>query len=266
MIAQAGFHRWRNAQSLMNSDVIAIHEMNGDCVGVIVDLLGEPICQSREAAHIHSHREVLPLDIAGAYMFWVGVSTHGLHVASDADRRRIASFVLKGSPINLVQLCIVNIHTEGILHRFQVRFVPVSSDLDTPMDATGGVFHKVHCPIGTPTADEITNDKLCVGVNSDPCPNVTPSDFLFRGADILGFCADICPYFVTLETTNADLANMLVVVLHAGLAEIDEQSGNSISSNSRHSRCRVDAIAFDQSRDDPNPLLFAQRVHIEHYA
>jgi hypothetical protein len=39
VIGKSSFHRWRNAQSLMNSAKVVIQEVKGDRIGVIVQLL-----------------------------------------------------------------------------------------------------------------------------------------------------------------------------------------------------------------------------------
>lgn len=44
---------------------VVVHEVQGDCIGVVLDLLGESVSEPREAAHVHTHCEVLTLDVAG---------------------------------------------------------------------------------------------------------------------------------------------------------------------------------------------------------
>jgi hypothetical protein len=50
---------------LVYADEIIIHEMKRDGVGMVFNFLAESICQPREPAHVHPHREVLPLGKAG---------------------------------------------------------------------------------------------------------------------------------------------------------------------------------------------------------
>jgi hypothetical protein len=65
VIADSGFHRWRDAERLMNFAEVVIREVQRDVVGVHFDFLAEPVGQAREPAHVHPHREVLALDVAG---------------------------------------------------------------------------------------------------------------------------------------------------------------------------------------------------------
>lgn len=61
MIADASFHRWRDAQGLMNPAEVVIHEVERKRVFVILKLFRESIRKARETTHRHSHCEVLPL-------------------------------------------------------------------------------------------------------------------------------------------------------------------------------------------------------------
>jgi hypothetical protein len=64
MIANRCFHRWRNAQRLMNPAEIVVHIMKRDCVLRVFQLFREGIGQPGKPAHRHSHREVLTFNVA----------------------------------------------------------------------------------------------------------------------------------------------------------------------------------------------------------
>jgi hypothetical protein len=49
----------------LDASEIVVHVVKGDHRLVVVELLGEGVRQPREAAHVHPHREVLALDVAG---------------------------------------------------------------------------------------------------------------------------------------------------------------------------------------------------------
>ena len=44
---------------------VVVHEVERNRVRVHLDLLAEPVGQPSEAAHVHPHRQVLTLDVAG---------------------------------------------------------------------------------------------------------------------------------------------------------------------------------------------------------
>ena len=65
VIAYAGFHRWRYAQRPVDAPEVVEHEMQRDRMAQVLNLLAEPVCQPREAAHAHAHGQVLALNVAG---------------------------------------------------------------------------------------------------------------------------------------------------------------------------------------------------------
>lgn len=82
MIANAGFHRWRNAQRLMNPAKIVMHVMKRNRVLQILKFLAECIGQARKSTHRHSHGQILALNVARGNVFVCGRAiNHGLACA-----------------------------------------------------------------------------------------------------------------------------------------------------------------------------------------
>ena len=69
VIGHARRHRGRRvlAERAVGLQEVVSHEVQADHRRVVLDLLGEPIRQPREAPHAHPHGQVLPLDIRRAY-------------------------------------------------------------------------------------------------------------------------------------------------------------------------------------------------------
>ena len=63
MITEASLHRRRNAQRLMHLAEVVVGEVQRNVVCVHFKLLAEGVRQSREAAHVHPHREVLAFNV-----------------------------------------------------------------------------------------------------------------------------------------------------------------------------------------------------------
>ena len=82
----------------MNSHEVVIHEVQRDGMPVVVDLLRERIRQSREAAHTHSHREILALDVARGDVRLVGVSGDGLLRRASANGRAVTLLAFRRVP------------------------------------------------------------------------------------------------------------------------------------------------------------------------
>ena len=63
-----------DAQGLVNADVVVMHEVDGQRVEMVFDLLRKGVSQAGKAANAHPHRQVGPLGIAGADMLLVGLA------------------------------------------------------------------------------------------------------------------------------------------------------------------------------------------------
>ena len=65
MIGNARLHGWRNSQSLMDASEVVVHEIERQCMMVILDLLAVCIGQYGEPPPSHPNLQVHPLCIAG---------------------------------------------------------------------------------------------------------------------------------------------------------------------------------------------------------
>jgi hypothetical protein len=61
LVSQASGHRGSGAQRLVNAYPIVPSEVDRERVAVVLELFGEAIRQPGKAAHLHPHREILPL-------------------------------------------------------------------------------------------------------------------------------------------------------------------------------------------------------------
>lgn len=74
MLTQARFHRPSNPQGLVNPCKVVVHVKQRNHRHVVLNLLAESIRKSREASHVHSHVEILTLDIARGDMRLIRVT------------------------------------------------------------------------------------------------------------------------------------------------------------------------------------------------
>lgn len=58
----------------MNSAEIVVHSVKRNRACVVLDFLGESICQPSESPHCHPHREILAINVAGRDMLRVRVA------------------------------------------------------------------------------------------------------------------------------------------------------------------------------------------------
>jgi hypothetical protein len=59
MVRNTRFHRWRHAQSLMDSAKIVMKEIQRTAPLMVFQFLAESVCQSREASATHAERQIL---------------------------------------------------------------------------------------------------------------------------------------------------------------------------------------------------------------
>jgi hypothetical protein len=84
VIAEASGHRRSDPQRLMDSREIVVHRADCNHSNVILDLLGETVCETSEAAHPHSHCQVVSLNVGRADMLGVRITADDFLVSADA--------------------------------------------------------------------------------------------------------------------------------------------------------------------------------------
>src|SRR5579863_3776275 len=117
MVTDPRFHRGRNTEGLMNTAKIVVHEEESKRVLVVFDLFRESICESGKAPHGHSHRKVLPLNVAGRDIAGIGPSGDRRSNCSNAPGWTVTAFRLGVGSVQLDQHRIVNVGAKGILNR-----------------------------------------------------------------------------------------------------------------------------------------------------
>ena len=76
MVGNTRFHRRSNPQRLMNPGKIVVHKVRRHGVFEVFQLLWKRIRQARKPAHLHTHREVVPLCNAGVDVFVIRLATN----------------------------------------------------------------------------------------------------------------------------------------------------------------------------------------------
>jgi hypothetical protein len=74
VIGEAGFHGRGNAKRAVDSHEVVIGKVQGKCGVMILPLFAESVRQSSESANLHTHGQVLALDMAGANLIRVGIA------------------------------------------------------------------------------------------------------------------------------------------------------------------------------------------------
>lgn len=128
------FHRGRDAQRLMNANEVVVHVEQRDRVSMILDLLTERICQPREPADVHPHREVLPFDVTRGNVHRIWIASHGLDRATEAHGRAVPLLRLRVRPVGLLEHCVIDLASKGILDGREIHLVTVRGQLNPVRD------------------------------------------------------------------------------------------------------------------------------------
>ncbi len=105
----------------MDAAEIVEHGVERNHVHVIFKLLRKRIGEPGEATHVHTHGEVLALDMAGRYMPVVRVAFNAALACSRAFRRAVLALMAllaRGFAVYLDKLGIVHIAAKGALDGF----------------------------------------------------------------------------------------------------------------------------------------------------
>src|SRR5438105_11362244 len=133
MLTDTGFHRWRRAQRLMDANEVVVHVEQSHGVHVVLYLFRECVGQSGKSAHIHSHREILALNIAGADMLEVGSADYRNFVYAKTSRGAVPLFSFRIVAINLEKLSVIDfvVWAECIYYSAQIHSVSIRSQLNS---------------------------------------------------------------------------------------------------------------------------------------
>jgi len=76
MVANASFHSRGNAQGLMDTPEVVIHEVERHSIAQVFNLFAESVSKASKPAHSHPHGQVLALYEASANVSRVGVTAN----------------------------------------------------------------------------------------------------------------------------------------------------------------------------------------------
>jgi hypothetical protein len=91
----------------MNLDEVVIEISQRDSSRVILQLARESVTQAGVASAISAQCPILPFNVAGAHVFWIGVPAHNLHITADAASGRITPrFFIRWCAVDFLQLAV----------------------------------------------------------------------------------------------------------------------------------------------------------------
>lgn len=115
---QARRHRRGAAKRFVHPHEVVERAVQRDRVAVVLDLLAECVCQTGEPAHVHPHREVLPLDVGRADMRRVGTALDAAHVHTGASAGAVAAQRADRLAVVLDEHGVVDVRAERAFNGF----------------------------------------------------------------------------------------------------------------------------------------------------
>jgi len=244
-----------------------MHEVQRDGVLVVVELLRERIGQAREAAHRHTHGQVLSFNVAGRGVGLVWLTGDYVDFRTDDLRRAIAALSLGCITINLDKHCIVDVRAERAFNRFEVGAMAVSRELDAVSKAIAQIGDELSGGESITATYGIGGDQLGICADGGPGPNIAHVAIgfaIFRDVLLLG--PDKGPDFVALDALAGQIADGLAVVDGAGRANVYKELGHRVDRAISNAGDSAEAHAFNEEAEDLCAFGEGHAVHVEHYA
>jgi hypothetical protein len=120
VVRYSRFHRGRYAQRLMNPAEIVVHVVKRDGGHEIFDFLTESICEARKTPRLHSHCEILPLDVTGGDVLRAWLAANRRSLTADTFRRALARLSFRIVPVQLHEHRVIHVTTERSFHSIEV--------------------------------------------------------------------------------------------------------------------------------------------------
>lgn len=251
----------------MNAAEIVMDGVQGNSMAKVIDFFGERIGEPGEAAHLHSHREVLALHVACGNVAGVGPAGDCRSHRTDAFCGAVPPFVFRRHSIEFNQRCVVDVRAERTLNSVQVCPMPVRGELDSIGDPRGQVLHESISGETVTVSHKIRNNQFAIRIDGDPCPRITiTEDSLLFGRYVYLFGIAELPDFITLHAARPDAPHGAVVKLRTCYASILQQRENRTLRNTSHTAGSANGIAFHECRNDGYLLGERKSVHERYYA
>ena len=173
MRTETSFHRRSNTQGLMDPREVVVHVKQRNHRDVVLKLFAERVRQASEAAHVHSHVEVLPFHVAGGDVLRFRLTDDFHAFGAKTLRGAVALLSLRIVAEDLHQLREVDRLAERIRNGSQVHLVAVRGQLDSIRQPASYILKEVRCTPRVPLAYSPTDNQLRLRVNRGEGPNVT---------------------------------------------------------------------------------------------
>lgn len=263
VIGQARSHRGRHADRGVNPREIVVDKMHRAREAVILQFLRKAICEPRESAHLHPHREIVPLAVAGANGVGIWVAEHNITPRAQADARAVFS---------LAQILAVELHQHSIIDgrgkesgfdRDDIGAKPVRRKLDSVRESRLKVAHEIVGALCAAIPRNIpARNQLRVGVDGNPRPNVARAGVLKIGGNVALLGVAKAPNFIALDSLAGEAPENPVGEFFARLSKLNSETLDSFLGDASDSYGCADAVALDKAGKHSAAIFVLEPIHL----
>jgi hypothetical protein len=260
----ASFHRRRAADSLIDAREVVMHEVQGDHMAMIRELLRVPIGQSGKPSHAHPHRKILALNSTRRDMSRIGIPADGIAARTHTLSWTVARLWFAGriATIDLHEHRVVHFSDPCFIDSGKIRPMTVCRQLNTIAKPARQVQDKFARRAGIAPSDVPAGYELRFRVDGRPRPNVAITKLSLKfDWDVLLLGVAERPNFIALDAATIQVAEMLILVLLAGSSYIREQLEDGMLCRVRNPASGINRHPFDQAGDDLCATLYAHAIH-----
>jgi hypothetical protein len=249
----------------MNPNEIVVHEVNCQRSNVMLNAFAEPIRETGKPTHVHSHIQVLPLNVGCGNQINIRVPEFRLLLNPGANVRRVARFraCRRAFAVLLDEHGIINsIRAKRFTNGGKIDRVSIGGELNAIGETACNVAHENVSGLPVPASNMPRNDKLRIGIEGGPCPNRTGFEFGFLfHRSIRVFLANVAPNFIALNALRLHIHYALIMVAFTRFAELQNDFRDRIAGRSGNTRRGANAVPLNEAANDFDLLFAVQFIY-----
>jgi len=260
-VAETRFHRWCNSQRLVNPAKVVVHKVESAGAPVCLDPLAECVSQPREAAHLHSHGEVIPFRMASRCEPHIRIARDRGFCLADKFARAVFAFCCAAENFDDLRK-VDGLKSERGLDCDEVGMVAVCRELDAVRQSRREIANESVGALRGAISDIPARNQFCLGVDSNPRPTVALANAFHFGRAILILRSDETPNLVTLDTLACEVDHDAVRELLAGRADLVSEPRNGLTAEVHDAAGSALRVAIDKARNSACAVGSRKAIHL----
>jgi len=259
-VSHARFHRGGNSKSLVDPAEVVPRKVEGEHGVKLLPLFRERIGQPGESAHLHSHGQVLALDMGCADLGRVRATEHGNLLAPDTLSRAVARLALGGGGVELHQLGKVHaLRPQAQYNGITVRREAVRGHLEAALSGRSESLCERHRVALGAASKMPCENQLAMALNRDKRPGIADCGFIPALCRFgLFLHAYVTPQLIALYVFDPQTLNAIRHEALALLASQTQKVQDRPGMDASNTGSGADAATLYQVLQDADGLLFGQ--------